>query len=335
MAALGEATPGLPRFVERWPWIGGDLQTLRNSLLRPRIDLPSAATLRHEIDLGDGTGDRLLALVDQPRAPARDAAAVVLVHGLTGCSESSYMRASAAALLGRGHVVMRLNLRGAGPGRPMARGHYNAGSSADLAAALQRLPDALRDRRIVVVGYSLGANILLKHLGEAGREAHSAAAVGVSVPIDLAAASRRLMAPRNAVYHRYLLRRMKVDRLASAEPPSPALRALLRNIADIRDFDDRVVAPAAGHRDADAYYARSAARGFLAGIHTPTLLVQAVDDPWIPIHAFRTMDWSKLRAIIPVLAAGGGHVGFHGRGDATPWHDRAIAWFLRRQGLAG
>lgn len=323
-----------PVFVARWPWLGGDLQTLRNTLRRPRIHLASHGTIRLEIDARDGTGDRLLALLDRPTAPRQGAACIVLVHGLTGCSDSAYVRVSAANLLVLGHDVLRVNLRGAGPGRALATRHYNAGSSADLAAVLRGLPDFLRDQPIAAIGYSLGANILLKFLGETNGVERVAAAASVSAPIDLASASRRIRAPRNRLYHRYLLRRMKSEALAAPGPMSQAHRAIIRDVDDVLAFDDQVVAPAAGCRDADDYYARCSGMAFLADIRTPTLMLHAGDDPWIPHDAYRAIDWPALPSIVPLFSRGGGHVGFHGRGDIVPWHDRAIAWFLRRQGLS-
>ena len=113
---------GLQHFQQRWPWIGPDLQTLRNrlTLTRPALDRWPCQSL--ELPLKDGTGDRLLAILQQPE-DWDGARLLVLLHGLTGCSESAYIRNSADFFLGRGEAVLRLNLRGAGPGR-----QYSAGS---------------------------------------------------------------------------------------------------------------------------------------------------------------------------------------------------------------
>lgn len=323
-----------PAFSPRWPWLGGDLQTLRNAVMRPFVALPSARSETVRVDLADGTSDQLLMLVDHPRAPVADAAWVLLVHGLTGCCESTYMRASAAALLARGHVVARLNLRGAGPGRGLAHGHYNAGSSAEVAAAAAALRMIAGAAPLAAMGFSLGGNILLRLLGDRGAQAGLAAAASVSAPIDLAAASRRIGSRRNAVYEGYLLRRMRREFLASPGGMAAALRSAAATARGVREFDDRVVAPLAGFAGADDYYARCSATAVLEGLRTPTLIVHAGDDPWIPIEAYRAVPWARIPAAETALGPRGGHVGFHGRGAATAWHDRMFAWFLRRGGLA-
>jgi predicted alpha/beta-fold hydrolase len=318
-----------PRFRPRWPWFGGDLQTLRNFLRRPRHDLPGrTASVPIEIDVGDGSGDRLLGLVDLPRAPRAGRPAVLLVHGLTGCSESVYMRASAAALLAAGHAVLRLNLRGAGAGAPLARGAYHAGASRDVAAAIAAVPAELARDGVAAIGFSLGGNMLLKHLAETGRASGLVRAASVSAPIDLAQASRRICAPRNAAYHFYLLRRMREGARTRGAALAPAQRRALATVRDIRAFDDLVVAPSNGFAGADDYYARCSAGPRLADIATPTLLVLARDDPWIPTTSYETVPWQRLPALRALLPSGGGHLGFHAAGGPIAWHDRAILDFL-------
>jgi len=67
----------------------------------------------------------------------------------------------------------------------------------------------------------------------------------------------------------------------------------------------------------------------MPAIRIPTLAIAAADDPWIPISVYRGFDWAATAALRPLLAAGGGHVGFHAAGSPTPWHDRAIERFIR------
>ena len=321
-----------PDFVPRFPWLGGDLQTLRNFVVRPRHDLAPWPGRRVELALDDGSGDRLLAVLHENRDEAGPL--VVLVHGLTGCQDSFYVLGTARHFLEQGYPVLRLNLRGAGPGRPLARGGYNAGSSADFAAALRALVE--RDGRLLArglapIGYSLGGNMLLKFLAEAGRDFPIVAAASVSAPIDLKATQVQIMAPRNRLYHAYLISRMKAELLATpgGVPGEVAQRA--RQAASVFEFDDAIVAPAAGFLGADDYYARCSARGFLPGIEIPALLLHARDDPWIPAAAYEGAAWLAKAGLEVRLAPGGGHVGFHGKGSRTTWHDRSIAAFLRAQ----
>ena len=111
----------------------------------------------------------------------------------------------ARLLLDRGGPVLRLNLRGAGPSRPLCGQHYYAGRSQDFRALLSLLPDELTRDGVMAVGYSLGGAMLLKYLGEEGAASPLAAAATVSAPIDLAVTCRHMMRPRNRLYHHYIL----------------------------------------------------------------------------------------------------------------------------------
>jgi hypothetical protein len=313
-------------FRARFPWFGADLQTIRNALLRPRPRFDDAPPVRLSLPMPDETGDALLAAWHRPpRAPAT----VVLVHGLTGCAESFYVLATARALLDAGYGVARLNLRGAGPSAGACREQYHAARSADLAAAFDQLA-ARTETPLAAVGYSLGGAQLLKHLGEAGAGAKLAAAASVSAPIDLAAAARRFHRPRNALYQRYLLNRMKREVAASRGGLAPALAAAAATAPTVYGFDDAYVAPRYGFASADDYYARASATGFMAGIAVPTLALHGADDPWIPAGSYRGFDWARAPAVAPVVLAGGGHVGFHAAGSRVAEHDRRIIRFLDR-----
>lgn len=322
-----------PEFRARGPWWGGDLQTLRNTLLRSLgVRLPGRADpgQRHEFAMTDGSGDRLVASFDQPPqfSPFRQRPLVVLIHGLTGCETSDYIRATALQLLRHGLPVLRLNLRGAGPSRRLCRQQYHAGRSEDLRAVLQQLRRQVDVAGLVLVGFSLGANMLLKYLAEDGVDRDIRAAVAISPPFDLAATQQRIAAPRNRPYHRWLLARMREEALAAPGPRSSALDRAIRRCRSIYAFDDTVVAPQNGFRGADDYYQRCSARHYVDAIRVPTLLIHAADDPWIPIEPFHDFDWRRAPAVVPLLPAAGGHVGFHGRGSRTPWHDRCLLRFL-------
>ncbi len=322
----------VPAFAARPPWLGADLQTLRNMLRPPRAGLERYAAERLELPLADGSGDRLAATLQRPtESGARPL--VVLLHGLSGSEDSPYMQVSAAALLERGHAVLRLNLRGAGASRPLCRFQYHAGRTADLRDALLALDPALRGNGLLLVGFSLGGNLLLKCLAEHGAALPIRAAATVSAPLDLAAAARRILMRRNAVYHWNLLRAMKIEALAPAAALAPSERIAITAARTIVEFDDHFVAPRNGFAGAADYYARNSAQAFLAAIRLPTLVLHALDDPWIPPASYRRVPWASLPDLHAVLAPGGGHVGFHARGAARPWHDQMIGDFFSRTSL--
>jgi hypothetical protein len=320
--------PTLPPFRERAPWLGGDLQTLRNIIVGGPPELPGGERLL----LAMPDGDRLAARLDRPAADS-GAPLIVLTHGLAGSESSRHGMATARYLVSQGWPVLRLNLRGAAPSRATSGGRYHAGKTEDLVAALRGLPAERVSRGIVLIGNSLGGNLVLKFIGEGGHGMPVLAAVAVSTPIDLAASCARLMAPRNFVYHRYMLDEMKREALAPSAALTAAERAAIAGARTLYEFDDRFVAPHFGYRGAPDYYESNAAKNFLAGATLPTLILHALDDPWVPAESYAAIDWSNLPMIETALTQGGGHMGFHGVGSLTPWHDRATAHWLRQKGL--
>ena len=319
----------LPRFTERSPWHGGDLQTLANVLAPDVVDLSPFELSRIEAPAMDDSGDRLVASWHRPVRKSARRPLAVLIHGLTGDEESVYVRRTARYLLAAEFPVLRLNLRGAGVSRQVCRGHYNAGSSEDLAALLAGLPMRAIDSGIVAVGFSLGGSLLLKYLGEAGLETRIRAAVTVSTPLDLTAASRRLAAPRNLIYHGHFLNELRRSTLARGPDLTTAERHAVMTARSLREFDDRYIAPRSGYDGAADYYARCSAANFLDWIAVPTLLIQSEDDPIVPAENYHTVDWRRNRLLTPLIQQRGGHVGFHDRQGGT-WYDRAICRFFER-----
>ena len=100
--------------------------------------------------------------------------------------------------------------------------------------------------------------------------------------------------------------------MSGVAPPSAAERQAVIDADSILAFDDRFVAPRNGYPNAAAYYADNMARRFLSQIALPTLVIHARDDPWIPADMYTSYRWSDNPNLRPVIARGGGHVGFHG-----------------------
>lgn len=320
-------SPELPAFRPRFPWWGGDLQTIAGRLIGP-ITLAPHATERLRFALPDGTGDTLLASLDRSATPRPGAPLVILIHGLTGCEESLYIQSMARLLLDRGNPVLRLNLRGAGPSRALCGQHYYAGRSQDFRALLSMLPDELTGDGIVAVGYSLGGAMLLKYLGEEGAATPLKAAATVCAPIDLAETCRNMMRLRNQLYHRYILGLMKAEATGEGAVVSAAEHAAIMGSRSVWDYDDFFIAPRYGFASAEDYYERCRPTRFLDAIRIPTLVLAALDDPWIPGRLYRAYDWRANPSLTPLLPDHGGHVGFHGTGSRQPWSDLVVARFF-------
>jgi predicted alpha/beta-fold hydrolase len=316
----------LPPFRQRFPWWGGDLQTLANQLRpparRPGLDRSERLSFR----LADG--DTLLATLDRPAQWQRGRPLVILIHGLTGSEDSLYMLSQARVLADRGHLVLRLNLRGAGPSRALCAGQYYAGRSQDFRALLSLLPEELSRDGVAAVGYSLGGAMLLKYLGEEGAAAPLVAAASISAPIDLSVTCRNMMRLRNKVYHRHILAEMKREATGKGADLTQRERQAILRSASVWQYDDSFIAPRHGFSGAEDYYARCRPLDFMADIRVPTFVLASLDDPWIPGALYSAYDWAGNSALVPVLTDRGGHVGFHGAGGDPPWSDVAVAAFF-------
>jgi len=323
-----------PTFMARSPWWGGDLQTIRNVVVRPRIDLARWSAREFSVDAPDGGGDQFLGVWHEPSPgfgnQSRRQCIVILVHGLTGCADSAYMLRTTHAVLSAGHSVLRMNLRGAGASRSTCRGQYNAGVSDDLAAviaAVRAMPGA-ETTSLVAVAYSLGANVMLKYLGEQGAQSRLDAAIAISPPADLRRTSRFFGRPRNWLYQSWLLDRMKTECVAQIASVTDHERAVIRSVRSVWEFDDRFLAPHCDYSGAADYYARCSSGPLLGAIKTPTTIIHSDNDPWIPADVFEGTDAKANPDVTLMITRGGGHVGFHGRGDALPWHDQYVLRLL-------
>jgi len=341
-------------FQERWPWLGPDLQTLRDTI-RP-LPLPADRCERITIDLepissgpgpgaeqgADGRGGRLLALHDPPTiGPAKGL--VMVVHGLGGSSAREGVRRQALSLQQAGFAVLRLNLRGAGPGRALAAGTYAASCNADLLPVVAKARALAGSLPLFGVGLSLGGTMLLNLLREQPQALDGL--VTASSPLDLAACSQAIGRPRNWVYQRWLLKRLVAQTLADPfGVTSQERQALLMGSGPktIRAFDAAITAPRWGYGSVDHYYAGASPLASLLSDQSPAraplLLVHAADDPWVPVDALQQLQSRVNPGVNPVLnqrglevciPAKGGHNGFHGVGDGPlgSWCDAlAVQW---------
>jgi predicted alpha/beta-fold hydrolase len=321
-----ELSPFRPRF----PWWGANLQTVAILLNTKVADLAPHTSERMCFPMADRSGDILLGMLDRPAQPIDGQPLVILVHGLTGSEDSPYVVKAARHLLDRGHAVLRLNVRGAGPSRAYCREIYHVGRTADFRRVLSQIPDELTRDGIVAIGYSLGGAMLLKYLGEEGSFSPLRGAATVCSPIDLVGTCRHMMKPRNWVYHRYMLKQIKAETMGAGALLSEEERAVVRGARSVWDYDDRFIASRYGFKGAGDYYGLCAPINFMPEIRVPTMLLAACDDPWIPVEHYRDLKWADNPWLLPVMPSTGGHVGFHGDVSHQSWCDHALERFLNR-----
>ena len=239
---------------------------------------------------------------------------VALFHGLEGSSRSHYARRLMHAVERRGWHGVVVHLRGcSGEPNRLPRA-YHSGDSQEIDWVLRRL-HARGYPALFAAGVSLGGNALLKWLAEQGDLASGIvnAAAAVSAPLDLAAANTALSSGFNLVYARHFLRTLIPAALAKERQfPGRIDVGRVRAARTLRDFDDAATAPLHGFSGADDYYARSSAGPLLGAVQTPTLLLNAANDPFLPQAALPQR--ASMSAVMTFeMPQHGGHVGFvHG-----------------------
>jgi predicted alpha/beta-fold hydrolase len=298
----------------------GHLQTVLPWLLRR---VPGLRYVRERIPTPDGD------FLDLDWAPAGASRLVVVCHGLEGSSRAAYVRGMLRAFQRRGWDGLALNFRGCS-GEPNRRlRSYHSGATEDLATVLDHVGCTRRYRRLALVGFSLGGNLVLKYLGERGSDLPEGlgSCAAVSVPCDLAGSSARMAAPANRLYMARFLRTLCRKAAGKARRFQGALRPEdFRGLRTFREFDDRYTAPAHGFRDAVHYWAACSSRRFLAGIRVPTLLVNAANDPFLSPGCFPTAEAAASPYVLLEIPAAGGHVGFPTATLAGDyWHERRVA----------
>ncbi len=289
-------------------WLpGGHLQTLYAALRPP----PGTALARERWDTPDGD------FIDVDFAgEARAARMLVLFHGLEGGSASHYARAFAAHAAARGWRCALPHFRGcSGEPNRLPRA-YHSGDSDEIDWILRRLR-AERSAPIDAVGISLGGNALLKWLGERGAEAAAIVrrAAAVSAPLDLTAAGFALDRGLNReLYARHFLRTMKRKALHKLER-FPGLYDAHRvaRARTLYEFDDLVTAPLHGFRGVRDYWARASSAPWLAAVRVPALVLNALNDPFLPAEALGAATRRAARDVVLEFPATGGHAAFPAR----------------------
>jgi predicted alpha/beta-fold hydrolase len=318
------------RYRPAWWLPGRHLRTLWGRLGRR---MPAVETRRERWDTADGDVLEL----DRLDGASADAPRLVILHGLEGTPRSRYARGTLAEASRRGWGADLMYFRSCGGTLNRARRLYHSGETTDLGFVVDRLRREHPRSPLVFAGYSLGGNVLLKWLGEQGADLPSQVrgAAAVSVPFDLARGARYIGQGFARVYEASFLRSLKRKTFAKlAQYPDITDPARLARARSIYEFDDMVTAPIHGFRDADDYYTRSSALQYLAAIRRPTLLLSAIDDPFLPASVLEQV--RTIAASTPALAlefvARGGHVGFV---MGPPWRPFYYAEWRVADFLAG
>ena len=244
---------------------------------------------------------------------------VILLHGLTGSSQSQYIKGLQRTLVIQGYRTVALNFRGCSGEFNHSARCYHSGETEDIQFLYQVLRQREPETPFAVIGFSLGGNVLLKWLGEQGSKVSLFAAIAVSVPLELNICATKLDSGFSKIYRENLIAELKLfvkakqgylEQLGRTHEASKIEQ--LGDLSAVKSFwqyDDRVVARLHGFKDVNDYYQRSSSRQFLKSIRVATLVIQAIDDPFMTKEVLPTVD--ELSSTVHLeITEGGGHVGF-------------------------
>lgn len=313
-------------FKPAWWLSNTHAQTIFSSMRHP---IEASIDKIEKMDLPDG--DFLNLAWSTDNLPA-DAPLIVILHGLGGCVNSSYVARFMRAFNEKGWRAVLMHFRGAGKELNRLPRAYHSGDTGDLDFLINNLEQREPNTRKFVVGVSLGGNILLKWLGEHSAQTAVSGAVAISVPFVLNKVANRMNIGFSRLYQTHLLNQFKevfarkLEHFKNAPEP-------LKKAADCNcfwTFDDQVTAPLYGFNNVHSYYRECSSRQYLKKIAIPTLIIHAMDDPFMTVDVLPTEE-ELSESITLELSKKGGHVGFiTGNTPGVPvyWLDQRIPEYI-------
>jgi predicted alpha/beta-fold hydrolase len=290
-------------FKPAWWLPNGHLQTIWPALFRRKIkNLPLE---RERLELPDGDFIDLDWMNRNHHGPL-----VLILHGLEGSIDSHYAKSLLLTISQLGWRGVFMHFRGcSGEPNRLAKA-YHSGETADVNYVTNLLFKREPKTHLAVIGFSLGGNVLLKWLGETGKQNPSKAAIAISVPFELHKAAARVQLGFSKFYQWYFIKCLSKS-LARKIKLMPAAidTSLLDQINTMYELDDKFTAPLHGFSGVDEYYTVSSSRQYLSFIDVPTLIVHAKDDPLIAEDSIPKPDELPPHVKLEVSDAGG-HIGF-------------------------
>lgn len=276
------------------------LETIYPALLRKVGDVPF---VRERISTSDND------FLDLDWLRQHNPQLAIISHGLEGNSRRAYIAGMAKTLAANQFDIMAWNFRGCSEEMNHQLRFYHSGATDDLKLVIDHAIN-LGYRDISLIGFSLGGNLTLKYLGEAPPSGVVKRAVVFSVPLDLHSSSLKISQRSNFVYARRFIRNLKAKIVRKASQMEGLSIDGIDNIRTLIDFDDRYTAPLHGFPNALEYYRRCSSLHFLKDIKTPTLIVNAKNDPFLSGSCYPT-EINRENSMVTFEAPRfGGHVGF-------------------------
>jgi uncharacterized protein len=318
-------------FVPRRFLCGGNAQTIAGNFMKRVNRLPEPEERLFQVD----KDVQLLCHCHwQPERQQR--LTLIIVHGLEGSSKSQYVIGTGSRAWAQGWNVVRMNIRGCGGTEHLSATLYHSGLSRDIEKLVMEMVTTDGLERVALAGFSMGANQVLRAVGQWGTGIPPAviAAATVSPSCDLAISSDQIHKPANTLYEHWFLVSLRRSFLRKcALWPVQYDPALLKKVHSVRDFDEHITARYMGFTGADDYYDKASSSHVLEKIAIPTLVIHADDDPFVVISAESQRKLQENPNITFLHTKHGGHCAFIAKPngddrDDGRWAERKIVEFL-------
>jgi len=268
------------------------------------------------------------------KKPLNNEPIIILFHGLEGSYKSPYIQGIMNALKEVGVSSVLMHFRGCSGrvnNKPRA---YHSGDTADAKAWIEHLHVSYPNNPLHAIGYSLGGNMLLKLLGECGDKSLLTSAVSISAPMQLDISANTMNSGFAQVYQKHLLKHLK-NSLREKYDYHPIQRLInlkkedIEKVKTLWEFDDAYTSKIHGFGTAKEYYKQSSAKQYLKDIRTKTLIIHALDDPFMTKEILPKKD-ELSQSIKLEVQQHGGHVGFVGGTIFKPiyWLENRVIKFL-------
>lgn len=304
------------------------IQTVFPTIFRK---VPEISYERERVELDDGD------FIDLDWARKSGKRLAIILHGMESNSSQNYVKGMAHAFNNRNWDAVILNLRSCSGEINRLYKSYHSGFTEDLESIIRHIVYNNKFLEISVVGFSLGGNIVLKFAGEKGSNTPPIIKkfAAISVPCDLGAVAEKMKTEHRFYMKRFIRSFKKKLRAKRGLFPNALTSSKIRSIKDFKNLDDLYTAPANGYKNAEDYWEQNSSKKYIANIKTPTLLINALDDPFLPKEAFPIVQANNNKFFFFETPEYGGHVGFILRASKMYWHELRVINFIIDGDLEG
>ncbi len=303
----------------------GNINTIYPYLFRKKINPPFK---RNRLNTSDSD------FIDLDLLQNNNPRIAIICHGLEGNSESQYMRNMADLLFAHEWDVLCINFRSCSGEMNRKLTMYHSGFTRDIHEVLSIYQKEYQNMSLV--GFSLGGNIILKYISDGIYELPGSlkSVVAMSVPVDLSKSAQKISSRPNWVYDkRFRISLEKKIREKHKHFPNEVNLKHLRKVKTLRDFDDYYTGPIHGFDGAEDYYSKCSSKQFLENISLPTLLITAIDDPFLPSESYPFSIAAENNNFYFLAPKFGGHVGFTTFGSGGYWNELKTLFFINNPDL--